>query len=149
MILAVALMSTSCEKDSLTPEFTLNDLIGEWTMLSDGYEYDGILYNECSDISNSGIDAITTSGYCRIYLIIDSDGTGQIQDYCGNGGADHYDIDEIVVDEHLILSTGGHVLLDFKILSLENDNLVLELFSENIDENPPVGGKYYMEKQTP
>lgn len=142
MILAVALMSTSCEKDPVVPETTINDFIGAWETIS--YEYQNELYLTCEELEEAGISSNGVE-YAFLELTINSASHAILNDICD----ENTESDNVVFDNnYLTFNGGGFLILKFKVLNFENDMLELELCEKNIGTLGDVllHGKYVLQR---
>lgn len=141
VLFAVALMSTSCEKDDpVVPDLTVSDLIGHWTTLT--FEYDGNTYSDCAELDNSGIAEVEDAKWALLDIIIESATDFEIVDNCG---ADTYG-NEIIINGNEVTFKNMGVLFRFMVLNYETNVLELELLYENVENVGLVGGKYYLTK---
>ena len=151
MILAVALMSTSCCKDDPVPEptgpITLSELEATW--VSTQYEYD-IIYSACEDLENSitahedvlggDLMLITVN-----FLTNDTD----LSDNCSNAESNNMSLEYDMVAKTITLKSGGFVAYSFDIISYEREipeTLVLKLTYEGTSSDIPLNGIYTLQK---
>ena len=148
---AVALMSTSCEKDDpIVPEptgpITLAELDGIW--VSTQYEYDKTYY-VCEDLENitTAHADVLAGDLMLVTLIIGT--SWELDSKCTsvgtNGNGVNYDFDA----QTLELENAGIQVCKFDVKSYDrvSDILVLELTHDNMGTvSPPIGGKYTLKK---
>jgi len=147
ILFAVALLSTSCEKDdSIVPVpevpegITTEDLVGHWDFVS--LEIDGTTYTGCSEELRN-----IYGSYGSISLIILSTTTLGISDPCGDNPDDYYDAEYVLENNEIDWDEGWLIFSIENVDTFNGSKLILKL-KDIVGENNNVliGGIYTLSR---
>lgn len=133
MFLAIVFMSCSCEKEPIVLDelITATELTGVWESVY--FEYGGELYLDCVELGDAHNPDVRENHVLLINMDIDVDGESTITDICNDNVV--RDNVKTALDGNMLnfTTSDGQVLeISFKILSYENDEIVLTVIDENI-----------------